>query len=351
MSIKPIKPILKWAGGKSQLLPELIKYIPDEMENYHEPFIGGGSVLLLMLQLQKEEKIKINKSIYAYDINKELIDVYKTIQSYPNELFLEIDQIISEFNSLEASPKKETNGDKTTRKNISSIANDENKTTNKEYYYYWIRNKYNAEIINAASGDAANDNIILLSALFIFLNKTCFRGLYRVNKNKFNVPYGNYVNPEIINLEHLLSISELIKDVIFIHANYTDSFMNFLDGDFIYVDPPYVPESITSFVGYAKDGFTIIEHIELFTLCGGHCLDASATSTSEAALTTATSESASAKTVGKKIIMSNSNTELVHKYFKNDDFHIIEIKAKRHINSKSPNMTTIEVFILNKSLM
>jgi len=337
-----IKPILKWVGGKSQLLSSLVDYIPEDMENYHEPFVGGGSVLLCILQLQKEGKIKINKNIYAYDINAELITMYKIIQQYPNELFAELNKIITEFNTLEKAEKS------TKRKNIAKLVNDENKITNKEYYYYWIRNVYNIEIKN---GDTSKD--ILLSALFIFLNKTCFRGVYRVNKTEFNVPYGNYVNPEIINLEHLLLVSDLIKDVIFIKSNYEQSFLNFSDGDFVYADPPYFPEKITSFVNYSKDGFSLNDHIKLFELCGGIDKDIKDIEDAEGDkgeedILLSKMENLKISENKYKIIISNSNTEFVKKYFENDLFDLVEIKARRSIHSKKPDATTLEVFIIKK---
>ena len=361
-----IKPILKWVGGKSQLLSSLVNYIPEEIENYHEPFVGGGSVLLCILQLQKEGKIKINKNIYAYDINAELITMYKIIQQYPNELFVELNQIISEFNTLEKAEKS------TKRKNIAKLVNDENKTTNKEYYYYWIRNKYNMKIREVLvdskeeSGEILkNANLILLSALFIFLNKTCFRGVYRVNKTEFNVPYGNYANPEIINLEHLLLVSDLMKDVIFTQSNYEQSFLNFSDGDFVYADPPYFPEKITSFVNYSKDGFTLNDHIKLFELCGGiEKYESSATGCKDIfdkdikdkdikdkdieGILLSKMENLKICANNYKIMISNSNTEFVKKYFENDLFDIIEIKARRSIHSKKPDSTTLEVFIIKK---
>jgi DNA adenine methylase len=345
-----IKPILKWVGGKSQLLPSLMNYIPIEMENYHEPFIGGGSVLLLILQLQKEEKIKINKGIYAYDINKQLITVYKTIQQYPNELFAELEQIITVFNTLEKAEKSKS------RKNIAKVVNSENKTTNKEYYYYWIRNLYNIEMCKTLEGEYT-ENSILISALFIFLNKTCFRGVYRVNKTSFNVPYGNYVKPEIINLDHLLLVSDLIKDVIFIHSSFEHSFMNFLDGDFIYVDPPYFPEKINSFVKYSNDGFSLSSHIMLFKLCGGITTqennlittqENNLITTQENNLITTQENNLITTQENIKIIMSNSNTEFVKKYFDNELFTIMELEIKRSIHSKDPSITASEVFIIKK---
>jgi DNA adenine methylase len=326
-----IKPILKWVGGKSQLLPSLMNYIPSEMENYHEPFIGGGSVLLLILQLQKEEKIKINKEIYAYDINKQLITVYKTIQQYPNELFMELNQMIAEFNTLKNAEKSKS------RKNIAKIITAENKLTNKEYYYYWVRNLYNAEMCKTID----DDNSILVSALFIFLNKTCFRGVYRVNKTSFNVPYGNYIKPEIINLEHLLLVSDLIKDVIFIHSSFEQSFLNFLDGDFVYVDPPYFPEKSNSFVKYSNDGFSLNDHIVLFKLCGGEAADTTNDINNDTNIDIDNQPNI-------KIIISNSNTEFVKKYFNNELFTIVELEIKRSIHSKNPSITASEIFIIKK---
>jgi site-specific DNA-adenine methylase len=178
------KPILKWVGGKTQILDKLIMEFPTNINNYREIFLGGGSVLLTLLSYVKNGLIKIHGNIYAYDLNEPLIHIYKNIQSNHNELYNKIQKLITEFNSC-------GNGEiNRTPKNI-----DEAKIA-KENYYYWIRSEYNKLNFN-------DKKTPLGSAMFIFLNKTCFRGVFRIGPKGFNVPYGHYKNPEIINSEHL----------------------------------------------------------------------------------------------------------------------------------------------------
>ena len=160
-------------------------------------------------------------------------------------------------------------------------------------------------------------NSNLGTAYFIFLNKTCFRGLYREGPNGFNVPFGNYKNPEIVNMDHLKEISSLIKNVIFTHSSFEESFKKVSDDDFVYLDTPYAPENDKSFVSYTASGFTEEQHKLLF------------------------------KTAKKfKFVMSNSDVDMVKDEFKdNKKFTIKIISCKRSINSKKPNSKTNEVII------
>ena len=193
------KPFLKWVGGKTQIINDIISKIPNEMNNYHEMFLGGGSVLLALLSLEKQGTINIKGKVYAYDINKDLINVYKNVQQNYEELHNILSLYFKEYDSI---TENEINRKP---KNI-----DEAKTS-KESYYYWIRNKYNT----------IDKNSIECSALFIFINKTCFRGMYREGPNGYNVPYGHYkTTPTLISKEQLKDISDLIKDVVFIDSSF-----------------------------------------------------------------------------------------------------------------------------------
>ena len=307
------KTFLKWVGGKRQIIDKILSKFPNEMNNYHELFLGGGSVLLSVLLLKKQNKITIKDKIYAYDINKDLINVYKHIQSEKDTLFQRITHYINEYDSL--------NGTVINRKpkNI-----DEAKTS-KESYYYWIRNKYN----NIEKGT------VECSALFMFINKTCFRGMYREGPNGYNVPYGHYkTTPTIITESDLNFVSELIKDVEFKHSSFADSIKEITEGDFVYLDPPYVPVEIDckskqkekkksksnkSFVGYVAAGFDLDCHNLLF--------------------------SEIKKLQNVKFVLSNSNEKLVTDSFKN--YYIEEIIARRAINSKNPAAKAKEVIIYN----
>jgi DNA adenine methylase len=299
-----IKPILKWVGGKTQIIDKLMENFPKEMNNYHEVFLGGGSVLLAILGYMKEDLIKINGTIYVYDKNEVLIYVYKNIQSSPNELYDSLQKLISEFNSC--------NGVEIVR-NPKTF---EEAKTSKESFYYWVRNEYN----KLSSEDKKT---ISGSTMFIFLNKTCFRGLYRVGPNGFNVPYGHYKNPEIINRVHLLQIHDLIKQVVFESCDFTASLQNVTEGDYVYLDPPYAPQKETSFVGYTEGGFTIEQHNKLFDSI--HNL--------------------TKKTI--RVMMSNADVELVRQQFPIEKYQTQSILCKRSIHSKNPQTKAKEVIIKN----
>lgn len=298
------KPLIKWVGGKTQILKEVLSIFPKKMNNYHEPFIGGGSVLLGLLTCKQNGLVDIHGKIYAYDLNKELIAMYKNIQSNALELYEEINKLIQDINIIEK--EKQDNGRK---KDIPENIEEALKT--KESYYYWIRNCYNK---------LKEKTSIKASAMFIFLNKTCFRGLYRIGPKGFNVPYGNYKNPEIINKKHLLDIQLLIKDVIFTNMDYKESMDNIEINDFVYLDPPYAPEKIDSFVAYTSEGFGLSHHLDLFERCNY---------------------------LFSKFLMSNSNVDLVKDNFKDKKFNIQFIDARRAINSKKPSSLTKEVLISN----
>ena len=230
------KPFLKWIGGKTQMIHTLMDKFPAEMNNYHEPFLGGGSVLFALLSLQKENKIVIKNKIYAYDINVLLINVYKNIQTNKDALFGYITSYITEYHNI--------TGTEVNRKPLRM----EDAKTSKESYYYWIRQLFNK----------MDKTTIECSAIFMFLNKTCFRGMYREGPNGFNVPYGHYKKtPTIITKEELDYISDLMKDVVFLQSDFCKSVQNIRSGDFVYLDPPYAPETENSFVGYTADAHTL----------------------------------------------------------------------------------------------
>ena len=289
------KPFLKWVGGKTQIIHDIIAKIPKEIQNYHELILGGGSVLLAVLSLYKQNKITIHGRIMAYDINNDLINVYKNIQSNKDELYDYINTYMEEYDSL---------GGVLVIRTAETL--DEAKTS-KESYYYWLRNKYNN----------IDKNTVECSALFMILNKTCFRGMYREGPNGYNVPFGHYKStPSIISREDLDTISDLIKDVIFIHSDFRESISNVEEDDFMYLDPPYAPENSKSFVGYVNDGFDLEMHEMLFDLV---------------------------KKSGINFVMSNSNVEMVTDSFK--DYEFESIVARRAINSKNPGATAKEVII------
>lgn len=295
------KPFLKWVGGKTQILNVIKSKIPQNMENYHEIFLGGGSVLFMVLSLQNENKIKIKNKVYAHDINKGLIYVYKNIQTNTEELFTYITKYINMYDSLD--------GIIIDRKPKTL----EEAKTSKESYYYWVRDIFNK---------IDDKTCVEYSAIFMFLNKTCFRGMYREGPNGFNVPYGHYKKtPTIITKEDLDIVSELIKDVEFIHSDFKKSIEKVEEGDFVYLDPPYASETKNSFVGYVSDGFDLNMHKILFE------------------------EILNLNKKKAKFLMSNSKVDLVLENFK--DYNIEDVIARRAINSKNPGSTTIELLISN----
>jgi DNA adenine methylase len=159
--------------------------------------------------------------------------------------------------------------------------------------------------------------------MFIFLNKTCFRGVFRVGPRGFNVPYGNYNLPEIINREHLQEIHELIQNVKFECLDFKHSLLSTQPNDFTYLDPPYAPETSTSFVKYTENGFNVENHKHLFQLIHQHTQE------------------------NKKIMLSNSDVSLVRDNFCNEKYNILSIMCKRAIHSKTPDAKAKEVIIKN----
>lgn len=294
---KIVKPVLKWVGGKTQIIDNVLALFPTKINNYYEPFLGGGSVLFALLS---SNNIKIEGKIYASDLNSNLIALYKNIQTKPDEFIHEIKQLINIFNSI--------NGTEVNRKPTCI----EEATTSKESYYYWIRTTFNK---------LADKTTSTASAMLLFMNKTCFRGVYREGPNGINVPYGNYKNPSIIDETHIYEVSRLIQPVIFNASQFASALENIIEGDFVYMDPPYAPENATSFVGYTSDGFTA--HDSLFQLCKKmkqNCV---------------------------KFLMSNSDVPLVRDAFPVSEYTVNIIECKRSINSKNPDAKTNEVLIQN----
>jgi len=228
---KSAKPFLKWAGGKTQLISEIEKNLPNShIDTYVEPFVGSGAVLFWVLS----EFSRLKKAV-VNDINEDLINAYKSIQSTPKELISILEILQEEYHSLD------------------------NLTEEKKEYYYQKRELFNKR----------QQNQITHSALFIFLNRTCFNGLYRVNrKNEFNVPMGSYKKPTICDKSNLIAVSEVLQKVELLCGDFEQTVNYTSSNTLFYFDPPYKPLSETSsFNSYAKDEFNDDEQIRLKDFC------------------------------------------------------------------------------------
>jgi DNA adenine methylase len=297
------KPILKWVGGKTQLLESVLSLFPQTLQNYHEPFVGGGSVLLGLLSSTREGARNITGTVYASDSNPNLIALYKHIQTNPTGLCQELQGLSTTFTSIQV------------QKGNQAPSSLEQALTSQESYYYWIRKQYNQQKQSLS---------LKASAMMVFLNKTGFRGVYRENKqHEFNVPFGNYKSPTIYEADHIQQISQLLQGVVFTCQDFEQSLQKVQTGDFVYLDPPYAPESDTSFVGYTGDGFSLDQHKKLFGLC---------------------------KTFKPKqirMVMSNAKVPLVTTSFPAPEYECNIVPARRAIHSKDPSATTDEVLVTN----
>jgi DNA adenine methylase len=264
-----IKPFLKWAGGKTQLLEHII--LPDG-DTYIEPFVGGGAVLFSVADRYK--------NIVINDINTDLIKTYKTIKESPLKLITLLSKYEIEYNN----------------------------SLDKKQYFLDKR-----EVFNERNSDS-----IIQSAHMIFLNKTCFNGLYRVNsKNKFNVNWNKKENIKIFDKENILNISKILQKVTILNGNYNET-LKYVDGNTIfYFDPPYKSVTDSNFK-YSKGGFNDLEQRRLAFFCRG---------------------------LKYKWLLSNSDCELFYKIY--DGFNIKKIEAKRNINSKGSGRGKINELLIS----
>ena len=227
------KPFIKWAGGKAQLLEEVKKSLPESLcqskgLTYVEPFVGGGAVLFWILQ----EYPNISHAIIN-DINEELICTYRTIKDNVQELIYELESLQTQYISLNEEERK--------------------------FFFIEKRKLFNTKC----------STNVETAALFIFLNRTCFNGLYRVNsKGEFNVPHGKYANPKICDKDNLLAVSKLLQRVEILCGDFAITEKYASPDTVFYLDPPYKPLSATSsFTSYAKNGFDDSEQIRLRDFC------------------------------------------------------------------------------------
>lgn len=271
-----IKPFVKWVGGKRQLLDDIYKYMPDVYSTYYEPFLGGGALFLN----EQPKKAIVN------DENIELINAYKVIQS-------DVEGLIEE---LKVHKKKD----------------------NEDYFYDvrgWDRNP---EYENYSDAKRA--------ARLIYLNKTCFNGLYRVNSSGyFNTPYGRYKDPNIVNEYGLRALNTYFNsaDIRFITGDFEDAVKYIRSGAFVYFDPPYAPISSTSnYTGYTISGFDKEDQVRLRNLCD------------------------KLHSRGVNFLLSNSNVPFISNLYENPEYKIEIVGAKRSINSNGKKRGEVEEVLI-----
>ena len=297
-----MKPILKWVGGKSQIIKLLQNAFPKEIKNYYEPFLGGGAVLLKILEMRDEGTLKITGKIFASDINPALIGLYVNIRDRPLELIKQL-----------AILKKGYHASATDVLYDRETAPPDAYLHSSELHYYHQRDKYNA---------LTDKTSVNTSALFLFLNKTCFRGLYRESKRgDFNVAYGHYKYPQIFVESEIMNMSRLIQDVVFSTLPFQDALSKAKKGDFVYLDPPYLPKETTSFVSYTGKGFDDFQHQVLFETI------------------------VKLQKQGTKVLISNHDLPIIRDSLPVDKYTFTTVSVRRGINSKDPSARCDEVLI------
>lgn len=276
MSNSSVAPFVKWAGGKRQLITQIRERMPEKYNDYYEPFIGGGAVIFDLLPA----------NALINDINKALINTYRTICNEPDAFLKEVNRL---DNDMWEDGKK---------------------------YYYTIREHYNDKLMRY-------EYDVELAALFVFINKHCFNGLYRVNgKGLFNVPYNNSRRVSV-DEDVIIATSEYLRGVTIIDGDFEQACKNAKKGDFVFIDSPYAPLNPTSFESYTKEGFDIESHKRLaklydeLTARGCYCM------------------------------LTNHNTELINELYGNKDYKIDVVSVKRMINSDASNRVGEEVIICN----
>jgi DNA adenine methylase len=295
------QPFLKWAGGKAQLLVQFDKFFPGSIDRYFEPFLGGGAVFF---HLKRRFPHMV---AHLRDSNAELINAYLAVRNYPTELMRRLDEHLAAFQA------------------------------DREHYYYLVRGQHHSPLEGHAqswpnpqhpertrrSASLQHEVIVERAARFIFLNKTCFNGLYRVNaRGEFNVPIGSHNKPALYDRDNLLAANWALRDAHLAVQDFRDTLNETRKGDFAYIDPPYLPVSATaSFTAYSKEDFGAAEQEELAALF------------------------ADAVRRGVRLILSNSDMPFIRKLYR--DFDLKTVRARRAISCDGANRGKInEVVVL-----
>lgn len=276
MSNSGVIPFVKWAGGKRQLLPQIRERMPKKYNRYYEPFVGGGAVTFELLPT----------NAVINDINRPLVNTYKQIRETPQDFLGEVNKI------------------------------DEAMWEDGKEYYYAMRQNYNDKLMKEEFDPE-------LAALFVFLNKHCFNGLYRVNgKGLFNVPYNNS-RRKSCDKDSILAIAEYLKQIDILEGDFEVACEQAREGDFVFIDSPYAPLNPTSFEAYTKEGFDVESHKRLAKLYDN--------------LTER----------GCRCMLTNHNTEMINELYGDKGYKIDVVSVKRMINSDASNRKGEEVIIYN----
>lgn len=276
MSNSNVAPFVKWAGGKRQLLPQIKERMPEKYNKYYEPFVGGGALTFELLPA----------NALINDINNALINAYRQICHAPEAFLQAINKLDSEM------------------------------WEDGKQYYYSLRERYNDKLMKL-------EYDVELAALFVFINKHCFNGLYRVNgKGLFNVPYNNSRKASVEE-NSIMEISQFLKGVTIMEGDFEIACAAAEEGDFVFIDSPYAPLNPTSFESYTKEGFDIESHRRLARLYdeltdrGCYCM------------------------------LTNHNTQLINELYGNKGYKIDVVSVKRMINSDASKRVGEEVIICN----
>ena len=266
--VEKATPFVKWVGGKRSLMSDLLSRLPKTINNYYEPFVGGGALFF--------EIAKKAKNVFLSDTNKDLIVTYNVIKN-------SLDQLLPVL--------------KKHQKNHSTT------------YYYDLRSNQRLK------------NPIQIAARFIYLNKTCFNGLYRVNKRgEFNVPVGRYKKPNIANIDNLFAVAKALQGVGISCMDFSD--ITPKKGDFVYFDPPYHPLNSKSFTSYTAQNFSQEDQTRLRNFC----IDLSS--------------------CGVNLMISNSNVDLIRSLYGTPPFNMHTVSAPRFVNCKSTKRGAVEELLI-----
>ena len=276
MSNSSVAPFVKWAGGKRQLIPQIKERMPKQYNSYFEPFVGGGAVIFELLPT----------NALINDINKALINAYRQICNAPEAFLAAVKQL------------------------------DEAMWEDGKKYYYSLREHYNDKLMKA-------EYDVELAALFVFINKHCFNGLYRVNgKGLFNVPYNNSRRTSV-DESIIMEVSRYLQGITIMDGDFEEACEGAGQGDFVFIDSPYAPLNPTSFESYTKEGFDIESHRRLSNLFdkltnrGCYCM------------------------------LTNHNTELINELYSGKGYRRDVVSVKRMINSDASKRVGEEIIICN----